>query len=290
MTSPLMPSESTVLAEIIAIGNELLLGIVQDTNTHWLCNQIAGLGGVVKRATLVPDEPESIGEELLRALDAGRDLVLLTGGLGPTEDDRTLKALAHALRVPLRESHEAVEMVRRRYQELADEGRVEDARLTESRRKMGILPQDATPLLNRVGTAPGVLIRHGETTIVSLPGVPPELRDIFRNSLQPHLARLFGAGVYQERHLVVELNDESRIAPLLREMQKTWTHAYIKSRPRSFQEGQVIWVTLAMRGERPEVQRNLDQLTEELEKRLGEEGLATRRPPSQEPYGRRGFA
>jgi molybdenum cofactor synthesis domain-containing protein len=265
--------ERAVSAEILAIGNELLLGIVQDTNTHWLCAQITGLGGQVRRCVIVPDDLEAIGEELKRALTAQRDLIITTGGLGPTGDDMTLEALAQAVGVALKENPEALKMVARRYRELLERGRVDHAELTESRRKMAQLPQGAIPLYNQVGTAPGILLKHGRSLIVSLPGVPSELKDIFHNALQPYLKELFGRVFYREKTLIVEINDESRIAPLLREFQRSWPEVYIKSRPKGFDEGMKITITIAMSGERTRVEETLTRLLEELQERLRREGL-----------------
>lgn len=264
----------TASVETIAIGNELLLGLVQDTNTHWLCQQITGLGGRVKRCSIVPDNRERIAEELQRALESQRDLILTAGGLGPTADDMTLEAVAQALDVSIEENEKALEMVLGRYQALAESRRVDGAELTESRRKMAYLPQGAMPLANRVGTAPGVLMRHDKTLIVALPGVPSEMKDIFQNALQPHLHKLFGKAFYAEKTLIVDLNDESRIAPLLRGLQKAWPEVYIKSRPKGFDEGMKILITLAMSGEQAVVETTLKQLLKELQERLAREGLS----------------
>jgi molybdenum cofactor synthesis domain-containing protein len=268
-----MSEQEQKTAEILAIGNELLLGIVQDTNTHWLCKRITGLGGRVRRAALLPDDLEAIGDELLRALDRKLDLIVTTGGLGPTQDDRTLEAIARALGLPLEEHPEALKIVERRYRELYEQGRVDNPKLTESRRKMARLPQGTTPLDNHVGTAPGALIQHSKSTIVALPGVPSEMQDIWENALQPYLTRIFGKGFYLERTLVVEINDESRLAPILREFQAAWPQVYIKSRPKGFAEGLKILITLAMSGERPIVEQTIERLTKELTDRLKREGL-----------------
>jgi len=269
---------TTPAAEILAIGNELLLGIVQDTNTHWLCRQITGLGGRVRRAALLPDDLHVIGEELRRALEREPDLIVTTGGLGPTEDDRTPEALAQALALPLEECAEALQIVERRYRELFEQGRVDSPELTEARRKMARLPRGALPLDNRVGTAPGVLLRQGRTTIVSLPGVPSEMRDIWENALPPHLERIFGQGFYLERTLVVEINDESLLAPILREYQRAWPQVYIKSRPKGFDEGLKIWITLAMSGERARVEETIRNVARELKERLEQAGLPVEEP------------
>ena len=268
-----MSEQGQKTAEILTIGNELLLGIVQDTNTHWLCKRITGLGGRVRRAALLPDDLEAIGAELLQALNREPDLIVTTGGLGPTQDDQTLEAIARALGLPLEEHPEALKIVARRYRELYEQGRVDTPELTESRRKMARLPQGATPLDNHVGTAPGALIQHNKSTIVALPGVPSEMQDIWENALQPYLTRIFGKGFYLERTLVVEINDESRLAPILREYQSAWPQVYIKSRPKGFAEGLKILITLAMSGERPLVEQTIERLTQELTERLKREGL-----------------
>jgi molybdopterin-biosynthesis enzyme MoeA-like protein len=110
--------------------------------------------------------------------------------------------------------------------------------------------------------------------------VPSELKDIFQNSLRPHLERSFGRGFYLEKTLVVESNDESRLAPILREYQNAWPEVYIKSRPKGFDEGLKILITLAMSGERGEVEETVGRLLQDLRERLRRERL-----PAQEWSG-----
>lgn len=272
--------DDAVSAEVIAIGNELLLGIVQDTNTHWLCTEITRLGGAVRRATLVPDDFAAIEASLTQALAAQRDVVVLTGGLGPTEDDMTMRALGAALDLDVGERPKAIEMIQRRYRELAESQRVERKDLTESRRKMAELPEGATPLYNPVGTAPGALLERGRSTIVALPGVPAELKGIWTDSLTPHLDDIFAGSFYAERHLIVDVNDESGLAPLLKDVQAAWPQVYVKSRPRSFADGQIIWVTLAMGGEQAAVERTLADLAAELHDKLRTAGYPVREAES----------
>ena len=280
MKAPQAHAEDAVSAEIVAIGNELLLGIVQDTNTHWLCAEITRLGGAVRRATLIPDDFAAIEETLSRALTAQRDLIVLTGGLGPTEDDMTMRALGTALNLDVAERSDALAMIERRYRELAKARRVDQKALTPSRRKMAQLPEGAVPLFNPVGTAPGAVMENGPSTIVVLPGVPSELKGIWADSLQPYLDELFAGVFYDERHLVVDVNDESGLAPLLKDVQSDWPQVYVKSRPRSFAEGQMVWVTLAMGGEQTTVERTLADLAEELSQRLREAGYPVREASS----------
>jgi len=277
------PVDASVPIELIAVGNELLRGLVQDTNSYWLCRQLTGRGGLIERISIVPDELESIVKILQQALSAGRSLIVTTGGLGPTHDDLTLEAIAQATGRPLQLHPAAEQMVSERYEQLAAAGHLKAAkRLSESRRKMALLPQGAEPLKNGVGAAPGVLLRQKESLIVALPGVPPEMRDIFENSLQPHLRPLFGDLLYEEREWVTSINDESQIAPLLKEAQLRWPQVYLKSRARSFAEGMRIQITLTMSGPPTKVQTTMKDASADLVKILAVAGITLHEPSEHE--------
>jgi molybdenum cofactor synthesis domain-containing protein len=242
---------------IIAIGNELLLGQVQDTNTHWLCKQITERGGRVERIVTLRDQHEAIIAEIQYALKENFSLILTSGGLGPTPDDLTLAAMAKALGQKLTLNAEAYAMVSERIQKLYDGRLIQDASMTPSREKMAWLPAKGVPLANQVGTAPGVLLKERESTLVSLPGVPSELKDIFSNALRSVLDALFGASFYLEEALVLHWNDESALAPMLEEVQRRWPHVYVKSRTRGFEENFQIMITLSMSGERERVSQEI---------------------------------
>ena len=234
-------------AEIVSAGNEVLSGDVLDTNSNWLCRRITGLGGHVRRTTMVRDEVQVVAAEV-RAAVARRPVLLFTvGGLGPTDDDLTLAGVALATDQPLALNAQAESMVAERYREFAARGYVPFAEMNEARRKMARLPRTATPVTNPIGGAPGVLLEVGETAIVSLPGVPEELQAIVDESLDDLFARIFGAAHYEERALVVELQDESAIAAQLRAAQADYPHVYVKSRAKLLGSTRVIRVTLAAR-------------------------------------------
>lgn len=257
--------------EIIAIGNELLIGDVLDTNTQWLCRRIAGLGGFVTRATMIRDDPDAIAEVLLGAMRRGARVIFTTGGLGPTADDMTLRSLATALGRPLEENAAALEMVRETYRRLAEAGLVKDAALTEERRKMALLPQGAQPLNNPVGAAPGVVLREGGATIISLPGVPAEMKGIFEESLGDILRELYGEGYYAERVVHVDCGDESALAPVVDAVQARHPHVYVKSRARAYGEGMRLKITLSARGEtRRAVESSIASALDDLQKGLAE--------------------
>jgi len=250
--------------EVVSAGNEVLLGDVLDTNTNWLCVRVTTLGGHVRRTVMLRDEVESIAAEL-RAVIAGRPALIFTvGGLGPTTDDLTLAGVAAALDVPLVLHPDAERMVSERYAEFAKRKSVPFAGLNEPRRKMARLPRGATPLLNPVGGAPGVLIRldrdgriagvdAGATTIVSLPGVPAELKAIVDESLADELHRIFGDARFEERTLLLATHDESAIAHVLAAVERAHPDVYIKSRAQVIGSEQFNRITAAARGSDEEV-------------------------------------
>lgn len=234
--------------EIVAVGNELLDGVTQDTNTHWLCQQITHMGSRVERAVIVRDDREAIASAVRSACGRHPALLLVTGGLGPTADDVTLAAVAEGVGVPLVEHPVARAMVARVYADLHRRGAVAFAELTPERLKMAQLPQGAEPIPNPVGAAPAVVLRFQETTIVCLPGVPAELKGIFCGALQPLLSDVLGSGVTLEREVIVSLSDESAMAPALQEIAARHPQVYIKSHARRFEGGIGIRVTLSARG------------------------------------------
>lgn len=260
--------------EIVAVGNELLIGDVLDTNTNWLCKKITGLGGRVRRAVMVGDDPGAIAEEVRSALARGSDVVLTTGGLGPTADDITLAAVAEAAGVPLELNEEALAFVRDKYADLAHKGYVDHAELTDQRRKMAVLPGPAQPLTNPVGAAPGVLLRSRKTLIVCLPGVPAELKGIFTTSLQPSLKALFGESLFVEKIVVVDCGDESVLAPVLQEVAERHPAVYVKSRAEHFGPDVRLRVTLSLAGsDRKEVEAAVDRAMADLRQSLAGLGI-----------------
>lgn len=255
--------------EILAVGNELLDGITQDTNTHWLCRELTARGCWVSRAAMVRDDRDAIAAELRGAGERGTALLLVTGGLGPTDDDMTLEAVAQGAGRPLVEHPQARRMVTSRYEALHRAGLLPDPSLRPERLKMAILPQGAEPIENPVGAAPAVRLQVGGMTAVCLPGVPGELKGIFAGPLQPVLDEILGAGALAEEEVVVKLNDESAMAGALREVAKAYPQVYVKSHARDFEFGPGIRVTLSARSPDPEAARAaVAGAAEEVRRRL----------------------
>lgn len=223
-----------VSVEILIVGNEVLLGQVQDTNSIYLCRVIRGRGGRTDHVAVVRDEIDEIADELKASLARRPGLVLTCGGLGPTDDDVTLAGLATATGRKLESNKPAREFIERRYAELAKAGFVEGSEMTESRLKMALLPAGSRPIENPVGSAPAVSLEAGETRIVALPGVPGELKAIVEGPLQTLLNEVFGPSGYSEREIIVDCGDESQLAPVLREAAAAHPNVYIKSRASHF--------------------------------------------------------
>lgn len=255
--------------ELFAIGNELLVGQVLDTNSHWLIRNITGAGARVNRATMIRDDYDHIADELRAAIQRGPRLLMTTGGLGPTDDDLTMRAISRMLNLPLREDPTALEMVRKRYEYIATIRENFDPTMNDARRKMAYFPEGATPLFNPNGAAPAMALDvssghpDGITTIVCLPGVPSEMKEIFASSLQPVLASTIGAGGYIERSIVLDKGDESRIAEVLQVVQTNHPTVYVKSRGQKFEDGPRLTVVLSLGGDDLAIIRQEVQLTED---------------------------
>lgn len=223
-----------VNVEIVVIGNEILLGLVQDTNSNYLCRAIRGMGGRVRHIAIVRDESDSIAGEIQSALDRHPDLIFTCGGLGPTDDDLTMVAIAQAAGVGIALNSEAKKFVEQRYRELASRGYVDKAEMNDARLKMAHLPEGAQIIENPLGAAPAALVKTRAIRIISLPGVPAELKAIVEGPLQGLLHEVFGRGSYREREITVACGDESALAPALRQVASAHPDVYIKSRASHF--------------------------------------------------------
>jgi molybdopterin-biosynthesis enzyme MoeA-like protein len=145
----------------------------------------------------------------------------------------TLKGVAQGLRLRMKLNSRALSMIRLHY---ANRG-MPKIELTPARRKMAVLPAGAEPVPNRVGTAPGVRMVGGETVIYSLPGVPAEMRDIFRGYVEPEVRKRIGPLSRKTFRTKLEGIMESSLAPIISRVMKRNPEAYIKSHPRGVEKG-----------------------------------------------------
>ena len=221
-----MPTSS-----IVAIGDELVGGFTLDTNSHWMAERLRLLGYPVKRVTQIRDKPQEIVAQVRREID-DHDLtdVFLTGGLGPTPDDRTFAALAEALGKELIIWDETRARIERRVQRMHSMGLLESPDITEGNLRMARIPADPAHVFrNRRGMAPGCVYEVDGKRIFVLPGVPMEMKGIFTEEIEPEF--LAGGSAATVREIRFNFAVEARFYPLMREMEETFPDVSVGSYP-----------------------------------------------------------
>ncbi len=216
--------------EILVIGNEILIGKTQDTNSNWLAKRIAKYGHRLKRITAIEDDIQIISTTLQIILDRKPDILITTGGLGPTFDDMTLAGVAKGLNRELELNQHAYKSIKKAYEHAYKRGILKLEGMTKEREKMSYLPQGSIPLPNIRGTAPGVKLIEGDTTIFILPGVPSEMKAIFQNVVKAILKEK--RGKFVEKGLFFMGIGESQIAPYITKLEEKYSQLWIKTHPR----------------------------------------------------------
>ncbi len=174
------------VAEVIAIGTELLLGEIQDTNTHYLAGCLRDNGIDLYQAAIIGDNAGRISQAIKDALGRA-DIVITAGGLGPTVDDPTREAVARAMGVDTAFQPDLWEQIQARFRKY---GRPP----TDNNRRQAFLPEGAEVIPNPVGTAPAFYYQQGSKIVVSLPGVPRELEHLVENAVLPLLREKYHLG------------------------------------------------------------------------------------------------
>ena len=248
---------------ILIIGNEILDGVILDTNSQWIIQQLKPLNYTVAESITVRDDTAEIAKAINRMHQDHINMVITTGGLGPTHDDMTLLGVAEAFNLPMELNETAYSIVERQYKHYYERGVVDTPKITDARRKMAVFPQGAAPLDNRAGGAPGVLLDRGDISVISLPGVPSELKWIFENQLKPILKEKM-QGHYYEKIIHLNLRDESTLAPLIDEAMKTDQEVYIKSMVKPYGEAGIrLWIS-AHGDDQTEIKQRIEKIAELL--------------------------
>jgi nicotinamide-nucleotide amidase len=237
--------EGTV--ELLSIGNELLTGTITDTNAQWISNKITRAGGVVKRITAVRDRTIEISHVINECIDRRPGWLIVSGGLGPTYDDKTLSGLAWALGRELVLDQRAVKMLKKSYARNKQRLAISDKRLNDARLKMARIPRGSVPIQNPVGTAPSVYIdikkgagsiagRSGTTSIVCLPGVPKEMKAIFSRNIMPRIKESVGKYYFVEYMFETTGVSESMLASTLSRIVNSYptNYIYLKTHPKGY--------------------------------------------------------
>jgi nicotinamide-nucleotide amidase len=171
-------------AEIVSIGTELLLGEISDTNATWIARQLRDIGINLFYITAVGDNEDRIAQTLERALGRS-DLVITTGGLGPTVDDMTRQGVAQATGRPLVFHQNLLDDIARRFEQFG-------VPMTENNRQQAFAPEGAILVPNPVGTAPCFIVETETSIILSLPGVPREMKYLMEKQILPYLRQKMG--------------------------------------------------------------------------------------------------
>jgi len=201
-------------AEIIMIGTELLLGQIVDTNASYLARKLAQIGFDLYRKTTIGDNENRIAEAIQNAFTRS-DVVITSGGLGPTVDDKTRDAVAAATGRKLALDQNLLKFIEDFFKKRGME-------LGENNKRQAFIPTDAIPIPNPVGTAPGFIVNHQGKFVMSLPGVPHELQHLTENSVLPFLQQQFGIKtIIKTRVLKTAGVGESNIDRLISDLEES---------------------------------------------------------------------
>jgi len=206
-----------IKAEIISIGSEILRGQITDTNANFIAKKLVELGIDLEHISAVSDNSESLLSTLKLALQRS-DLIITTGGLGPTEDDITYQTIARALNLKLIKYPEAEENLKRILKKI-------NTILSPSNLKQTYLPEGAKIIINQYGTAPAMILEKDDKIICSFPGVPHEMKRLVEENLIPYLKEKFPPSMIKKsKTLKITGLGESSVNELLRDYMNKQTN------------------------------------------------------------------
>ena len=245
-----------MIAEILSVGTELLMGQIANTDAQYISRRLSELGITIYRQVTVGDNPARVKEAIRQALTRC-DIVITTGGLGPTEDDLTKEMVAEVLNREMAMDEESLNQITAYMQRIGRE-------MTRNNLKQAMFPDGAIIMPNQCGTAPGCIVTEGEKTVAVLPGPPHELKDMFDRELAPYLAKRSGV-VIESRFLhefgIGESMLETRLLDLFHTENPTLA-LYCGA-------GEVMARITARAEDRESAIRLIEPLEEEIRARLG---------------------
>ena len=204
--------------EIICIGNEILNGTTIEKNSTWLTKRIRQIGGTVSRITIIRDNFKEIESTINEALDRRPKWIITSGGLGPTYDDITIESIGRTLKRNLIYHPTALAILKRNYLKRGIK------KLNKYQLKMAFVPDDSEIIDNSIGTAPSILVCARDTKIVCLPGVPIELRNIFKKKILIMIKDEYNGIFFKEQLLKTIRVRESYIAQFLEKTIKEYNN------------------------------------------------------------------
>ena len=255
-----------VRIELISIGRELLRGRIADDNARNVARFLTQRGAMIRRVTTVDDNERAISSAMREALERNPHLVISTGGLGPTDNDRTVAAMADALGLTLTLQAGAKEMVESAYRLLSERRIIPPSGLTAAREKICTLPVGSVPVPNPIGISPGVLCRIvGGAALLALPGMPDEAKAVLEEAM-PLLGSLAPDRCVAHRQIESPTADESSLTTLLDRLSAEFPALWIESHPSGTRRrGSRIVISVEASGAS---QDEADQAADEAMKRL----------------------
>lgn len=207
--------------ELFSIGTELIMGQIQDTNSHWIAQKILEIGGNLRRITIIPDDYQQIIQALNESIKRGTEFIITTGGMGPTPDDMTVQAVTELVESELILHEPTI----RHFMKRGKVKRRED--VSQGMIKMATIPKDAEVYQNPTGWAPCVVARKEESTIFILPGPPREMKPLFSYAVEPFIAEKCNTNAVVQR-IIVDMH-ESEVSPFLQEVMQQYPQTYLKA-------------------------------------------------------------
>jgi nicotinamide-nucleotide amidase len=246
-------------AVIISVGTELTLGHVLDTNSAWLAGRLTELGITISAHITLPDD-EGAAVEALESAARSAGLVLVTGGLGPTDDDVTRQVLARVMGVELVEDAECWARIQAYFSQRS-------YRMTPSNRRQALVPAGARPIGNTCGTAPGLSSQVHRAKVYCQTGVPSEMEAMFRRDVEPELRARSGGRAIVSRTLLTFGKGESAVGEMLADLMVPGRNPALGT----LAENAVIGVRVLARGNSPAKARELLEAdVAEIRARLGD--------------------
>lgn len=250
--------------ELISVGTEILMGNIVNTNAAWLAQECAALGLSCFYQSVVGDNAGRLKEQMRTAAERS-DVVILTGGLGPTADDLTKETAAELAGKKLVMDEHSLERVMSYFQ-------IRGIEMTENNKKQALIPEGAKVLDNDNGTAPGLILENGEKCMILLPGPPNEMRPLFEDQVKPYLKALSPCILYSETVKLCGIG-ESMAAAMVQDLIDAQENPTIAPYAKI---GEVHFRVTAQAKDEKEGKKRVKPVIKELKRRFGQAVFAAK--------------
>ncbi len=250
-------------AEIIAIGTEILLGDIVNSNAQFLGQELAALGIEMYYQQVVGDNEDRILHAFKEAYNRC-DIIITTGGLGPTDDDLTKEMAAKYFNKKLLEDKESLENLQEYF-------KFRKRKMTSNNLKQALIPEGAIALKNNNGTAPGVIIEENNKIMIILPGPPKEMKPMFEESVRPYLEAKSDSVIISKMIKILGIG-ESAVAEMVKDLMDSQSNPTIA--PYAKEIGVILRITAKAKNEAGALNL-IEPIEKEIKNRLGENVYAT---------------